>query len=550
MKVIINENIYDYNDNVTYYEIAKDFQKDFENDILLVRVNGIVKELGENAQSNDIIEFLTYNDDVGYDAYVSTTLLLFFKAINKVFASKYHVVSSLKFTQNKGYYISPNDNSSYSKKEIDEIIASVKETINSKMKIEKLVISTNTALNLLQKYDTRDKELLIKFSLNNTQHIYNLSGFYSLSRSVNLYDASYIKSFKVTPYGHGIFISFPNKKDFNTIKEFKVLPNVFKKQIESIQWLVNLKINTAGFLNEKIAKNQLDSVIILQEEKHQQKIAEIAELINQSHKKLVFIAGPSSSGKTTFSYRLAYYLQTLGFNAHQLSVDNYFKNREDTAKDENGEYNFESIDCVDISTLNDVLRKLLQGESVELPKYDFILGQRYFDKDFLQLKDNDILIIEGIHCLNDKLTSDIDAKDKFKICVSPFTQISIDYENRIPTSDLRLIRRIVRDNTNRGFSAIDTIKMWPKVRKGEEDNIFPFQESADVLFNSSLSYELSILKMYAEPLLFDIDKRSDEYPVAHRLLNHLKYFLVGNEYAIPKYSLIKEFTNDSVFKVK
>ena len=550
MKVIINETIYEYNDNTTYYDIAKDFQKDFKNDILLVKVNGIVKELREVAQSNDIIEFLTYSDDVGYDAYIRTTLLLFFKAINKIFASKNKVVSSLKFTQNKGYYISPNDSSSYTKEDIDEILAQVKDYIDRKLIINKLVVSTNAALQLLNKYDTMDKELLIKFSLDTSQKLYEVSGFYGLSRGTYLYDTSYIKEYKVTPHGHGLFISFPNKHDFNSFRDFKVLPKVFRKQIDSIQWLVDLHINSAGYLNEKIAKNQLDSVIILQEERHQQKIAEISELIKQSNKKLVFIAGPSSSGKTSFSYRLAYYLQTLGYNAHQLSVDNFFKNREDTEKDENGEYNFESIDCVDIFTLNNVLKQLLNGDKVEMPKYDFILGQRYYDKDYLQLKENDILIIEGIHCLNDKLTSEINANDKFKICISPFTQISIDYENRIPTSDLRLIRRIVRDNTTRGFSAIDTIKMWPKVRKGEEDNIFPFQESADVLFNSSLCYELSILKMYAEPLLFDIDKRSKEYAVAHRLLNYLKYFLVGNEYVIPKYSLLKEFTNDSVFKVK
>ena len=550
MKVIVNETIYEYKDNTTYYEISKDFQKEYKNDILLVKTNGIVRELREVAQSNDIIEFLTYNDDVGYDAYIKITLLLFFKAINKIFASKHNVVSSLKFTQNKGYYISPNDNSTYSQNDIDEILAQVKDYIDRKLVVNKLTVSTNNALNLLNKYDTMDKELLIKFSLDSSQQLYELSGYYGLSRGTYLYDTSYIKKYKVTPYGHGLFISFPNKHDFNTFRDFKVLPKVFKKQIDSIQWLVDLKINSAGYLNEKIAKNQLDSVIILQEERHQQKIGEIADLINKSNKKLVFIAGPSSSGKTTFSYRLAYYLQNLGFNAHQLSVDNFFVDREYTKRDENGEYNFEHIDCVDIATLNNNLRQLLKGESVELPKYDFILGKRYYDKDFLQLKEHDILIIEGIHCLNDKLTSEIDASDKFKICISPFTQISIDYENRIPTSDLRLIRRIVRDNTTRGFSAIDTIKMWPKVRKGEEDNIFPFQESADVLFNSSLSYELSILKMYAEPLLFDIDKRSKEYPVAHRLLNYLKYFLVGNEYAIPKYSLIKEFTNDSVFKVK
>lgn len=550
MKVIINETIYEYNDNTTYYDIAKDFQKEFKNDILLVKVNGIVKELREVAQSNDIIEFLTYSDDVGYDAYIRTTLLLFFKAINKIFASKNKVVSSLKFTQNKGYYISPNDSSSYTKEDIDEILAQVKDYIDRKLIINKLVVSTNAALQLLNKYDTMDKELLIKFSLDTSQKLYEVSGFYGLSRGTYLYDTSYIKEYKVTPHGHGLFISFPNKHDFNSFRDFKVLPKVFRKQIDSIQWLVDLKINSAGYLNEKIAKNQLDSVIILQEERHQQKIAEISELIKQSNKKLVFIAGPSSSGKTSFSYRLAYYLQTLGYNAHQLSVDNFFKNREDTEKDENGEYNFESIDCVDVFTLNNVLKQLLNGDKVEMPKYDFILGQRYYDKDYLQLKENDILIIEGIHCLNDKLTSEINASDKFKICISPFTQISIDYENRIPTSDLRLIRRIVRDNTTRGFSAIDTIKMWPKVRKGEEDNIFPFQESADVLFNSSLCYELSILKMYAEPLLFDIDKRSKEYAVAHRLLNYLKYFLVGNEYVIPKYSLLKEFTNDSVFKVK
>ena len=550
MKVIINENIYEYKDNTTYYEISKEFQKDFKNDILLVKVNGIIKELREIAQSNDIIEFLTYNDDEGRESYIRTTLALFFKSINKVFAQKHNVVSSLKFTQNKGYYISPNNNDTYSEEEINEIINQVNRFIEEKIIIKKLELSTNTALTLLKKYDTVDKELLIKFSLSNTQNLYEISGFYGLSRGFYLYDTSFIKQFKVTPYGHGFFLSFPEKNDFSNIKSFTPLEKVFKVQIHNNQWLINLNIHTAGFMNEKIANNQFNNVIILQEAQHQKEIVEIAEKIKNSNKKLIFIAGPSSSGKTSFSYRLSYYLQTFGLNAHQISCDNFFKNRDDTLKDENGEYDFESINCVDVDTLNSVLKDLLDGKKVEMPKYDFIFGKRYFDKDFLCLKDNDILILEGIHCLNDKLTSKINSSDKYKICVTPFTQVPIDYENRIPTSDLRLIRRIVRDNTTRGFSAIDTIKMWPKVRKGEEENIFPYQETADVMFNSSLCYELNILKMYAEPLLFNIDKTSKEYVVAQRLLKYLDYFLVGNEYAIPKYSLLKEFTNDSVFNVK
>ena len=309
-----------------------------------------------------------------------------------------------------------------------------------------------------------------------------------------------------------------------------------------------LNLNNVGALNEQIASGRVNQLVLIQEALQEKKIGEIAsQIAAQPSKKLVMIAGPSSSGKTTFSHRLSIQLEAMGLKPHPIEVDDYFVNREDSPRDENGDYDYEVLECLDVRQFNVDMNGLLNGETVELPYYNFKTGRREYRGDWLRLGKDEILVFEGIHCLNDRLSYTLPKENKFKIYISALTQLNIDEHNRIPSTDGRLIRRMVRDARIRGASALETIRRWPSVRRGEDRNIFPFQEEADVMFNSALIYELAMLKQYAEPLLFGIPRDCEEYLEAKRLLKFLDYFLGVNPETIPKNSILREFIGGGCF---
>ena len=311
-----------------------------------------------------------------------------------------------------------------------------------------------------------------------------------------------------------------------------------------------LEIDTIGALNDAIAAGKTQQMILTQEALFEERIGRLAEeIVSAKDRKFIMIAGPSSSGKTTFSHRLSIQLAAHGMKPHPIAVDNYFVNREDTPRDENGNYNYECLEAIDVELFNRDMNALLKGERVELPRFNFKLGKREYKGDFLQMQPNDILVIEGIHGLNDRLSYSLPTESKFKIYISALTQLNIDEHNRIPTTDGRLIRRIVRDNRTRGTSAKATIAMWPSVRRGEDENIFPYQEQADAMFNSALLYELAVLKLYAEPVLFQIGPDEPEYQEAKRLLKFLDYFVGIPSEDIPKNSILREFVGGSCFDV-
>ena len=325
---------------------------------------------------------------------------------------------------------------------------------------------------------------------------------------------------------------------------------VFRVLKESAKWGDLLGISTVGDLNDCISQGGLHPLIMTQEALQERKIAEIASQIAADHsRKFIMIAGPSSSGKTTFSRRLSIQLSAAGLKPHPISVDNYFVEREQTPRDANGDYNFECLEAMDIELFNQQMCDLLAGKTVELPYFNFKTGKKEYNGDYLTMGEDDILVIEGIHCLNDKLSHSLPRESKFKIYISALTQLNVDEHNRIPTTDGRLIRRMVRDARTRGASAARTISMWPSVRRGEEENIFPYQEEADVVFNSALIYELSVLKQYAEPLLFGIDREAPEYLEAKRLLKFLDYFLGVDSTNIPDNSLVREFIGGGCFRL-
>ena len=310
-----------------------------------------------------------------------------------------------------------------------------------------------------------------------------------------------------------------------------------------------LGVFDVGTLNDTIARGRMNDLILMQEALQEKKIGDIAEQIYESGRKLIMIAGPSSSGKTTFSHRLSIQLGALGMKPHPIAVDNYFVNRVDSPRDENGNYDYEALNCIDVKQFNEDMEELLAGKRVELPVYNFVKGEREYKGDFLQLGAEDILVIEGIHCLNDDLSYSLPRDKKFKIYISALTQLNIDDHNRVPTTDGRLIRRMVRDARTRGASAQDTIRMWDSVRRGEERNIFPYQEEADAMFNSAFLYELSVLKQYAEPILYSVPRDSAEYNEAKRLLKFLDYFLGVSSEQVPHNSIVREFIGGSCFKV-
>ena len=345
-------------------------------------------------------------------------------------------------------------------------------------------------------------------------------------------------------------IQFPTISDPAYVPKFEPREKLFKVQNESIEWGDLQGIDTVGALNDMITKHDMREIVLVQEAYQERKIGEIAEQIAEHPEiKFVLIAGPSSSGKTTFSHRLSIQLKVNGLTPHPIAVDNYFVNRENTPKDKDGNYNFECLEAIDVKKFNEDMTALLNGEKVYLPIFDFKTGMRNYSTIPKKLGENDILVIEGIHCLNPKLTENLNDNNKFKIYISALTQLNIDEHNRIPSTDGRLIRRIVRDAETRGTSATKTIAMWNSVRKGEEENIFPFQEEADVMFNSSLVYELAVLKQYVEPLLFGVDKHAPEYIEAKRLLKFFDYFIGISNENVPTNSLLREFIGGGCFRV-
>ena len=405
-------------------------------------------------------------------------------------------------------------------------------------------------MELFKKQGMTDKIKLFRYRRSSSVNVYSLDGFYDYYYGYMLPDTGYLKYFNVIAYEDGLMLILPYTKQPDKIEFFEPRENLFRTLRESTIWNQYNGINTVGDLNDWVCHGNLADLILVQEAEQERKIGEIAkDIVRRGGVKFVMIAGPSSSGKTTFSHRLSIQLRTLGMVPHPIALDNYFVNRENTPLDENGNYNFECLEAIDVELFNQNMCELLAGKTVEMPEFNFLTGQREYHGSFMKLGAEDVLVIEGIHGLNDKMSYALPNDSKYKIYISALTSLNIDAHNRISTTDGRLLRRMVRDARTRGASAKKTIAMWPSVRKGEEENIFPYQESADAMFNSVLIYELAVLKQYAEPLLFCIDKEEPEYFEAKRLLKFLEYFLGIDSTNLPQNSICREFIGGSCFNV-
>lgn len=539
----------EYAVGTSYAEIAEDYAAQAEHEILLVSVNGRLRELHKRLKGDCRLEFVTAADKAGHLAYERSAVFLMLKAFYDVAGKENVSKLTVCFSMGNGLYIEPEGPLKLEASLLEQVKEEMKRLVALDLPLEKRSENTDDAVELFSHHGMYDKEKLLYFRRASRVNIYSIENFEDYFYGYMVKSTGYVKYFDLQLYEGGFVLLLPARRDPEHLSPFEPKRKLYEVQKESEQWGKKLGVFNVGTLNEAIARGRMNELILMQEALQEKKIGDIAEQIAESGRKLVMIAGPSSSGKTTFSHRLSIQLSALGLRPHPIAVDNYFVNRVDSPRDENGNYDYEALECIDVKQFNEDMGRLLQGEKVELPYYNFISGEREYQGDFLQLGKEDILVIEGIHCLNENLSHSLPKESKFKIYISALTQLNIDEHNRIPSADGRLIRRMIRDARTRGASAQATIRMWDSVRRGEERNIFPYQEEADVMFNSALLYELAVLKHYAEPLLYRIPRDSAEYAEAKRLLKFLDYFLgVGTE-LIPQNSILREFVGGSCFRV-
>lgn len=548
-QIIVEGQTLDVKDGTTYLELAKNFQKKFDHDIVLVLENNKMRELFRKVKDGATVTFLTTGQIDGYNTYRRSATLLLLKAIYDVEGMEAVRGMKVEFSVSEGYYVS-SKKMPVDQETLGRIEMRMKELVNENLPIEKHSIPVEEAIEHFTEHGMIDKARLFRFRRSSSVNVYLLDNFEDYYYGYMVPSTGYLKYFKLIPYDEGFVLEFPPRKAPETFGPFKEQHKVFQTLKSSTKWGEILDVGTVGALNEQISAGNIGNIILAQEAIMEKELGNIAEQIAAlPDKKLIMIAGPSSSGKTTFSHRLSIQLMAHGLKPHPIAVDNYFVERVDTPKDENGQYNFECLEAMDIELFNQQMSALLRGEEVYMPTFNFITGTKEYKGNSLKLGPEDVLVIEGIHCLNDALSYSLPAENKFKIYVSALAQMNIDEHNRIPTTDGRLLRRMVRDARTRGASAQKTISMWPSVRRGEDENIFPYQESADVVFNSALIYELSVLKQYAEPLLFGIKPEEPEYLEAKRLLKFLNYFQGIDSNMIPGNSILREFIGGSFFNV-
>ena len=548
--VKINGEERQYPQGATYEDVANDYQQEYENLIALAARDGKIRELFKKLTRDCEVTFFTLKDDVGNKTYVRSATMLFLKAVFDVYGREAAQSCRVEFAIGNGSYISPKGKINATEENAAKIRNRMRELVEAKTPFLKKSYSLDNAMELFRREGMKDKEKLFRYRRGSFVNIYEMDGYYDYYYGYMLPNAGYVKWFDVIAYEDGFMLLLPDKKNPTHVKPFQERKLLFRTLKESEEWGKEIGIETVGDLNDQICRGSLSELILVQEAQQERKIGEIAKsIVDRGGVKFVMIAGPSSSGKTSFSHRLSIQLKTLGKTPHPIALDDYFVNREFTPRDENGDYNFECLEAIDVKQFNDDMCRLLAGERVELPSFNFKTGKREYKGNFKQLGPDDILVIEGIHGLNEKTSYALPEESKYKIYISALTNINIDEHNRIPTTDGRLLRRMVRDARTRGADARRTIDMWASVRRGEEQNIFPFQEDADAMFNSVLIYELAVLKQFSEPLLFQIDKGEPEYYEAKRLLKFLEYFLGVTSESLPNNSLCREFVGGSCFNV-
>lgn len=546
-KITIDGVTGEYPDGMTYEEIADAYQDRYENTIALVLEDGKIRELIKTVHKDCTLSFLTLKDSIGHKAYVRTAVMVLLRAAADVIPE---ANIKVEFAIGPGYYCDVRMEKKLTEDMVKQIRARMQELVDEKIPITKKTYSIDEAREIFKKQKMEDKGKLFRYKRSSFANVYCLDGYYDYYYGFMLPDTGYVKYFDLMLYEKGLLLLLPGMDAPCMLEVFGPREKLFRTLRTASHWGEMMNIDSVGDLNDTICAGEMNDMILVQEALLERRIGEIAEnIVKKGNVKFVLIAGPSSSGKTTFSHRLSIQLRTYGKIPHPIALDDYFVDRELTPRDENGDYNFECLEAIDVKQFNEDMERLLRGERVELPTFNFKTGKREYHGRYKQLGEEDILVIEGIHGLNPETTYSLPDESKFKIYISALTSLNLDEHNRIPTTDGRLLRRMVRDARTRGASARRTIEMWPSVRRGEENYIFPFQEEADEMFNSVLIYELSVLKQYAEPLLYSIEPGEPEYYEAKRLLKFLEYVQGIDSQNVPSNSICREFIGGSCFPV-
>ncbi|MDN5278028.1 MAG: uridine kinase [Clostridiales bacterium] len=492
------------------------------------------------------VEFLNYKSPHGRDCYRRSLTLVLARAVMELYRN---ARLAIDHSIGNGFYYDLFTDVPVSEKILEYIKTKMLEIVKKDEKFGKKTMTRSEAIALLNREGYPEKARLLKNLNTDKVGIISCWKYIDLDFGPMVPSTGYLEVFDLKQYAQGFVLLFPDNNDPGVPSEVRRQPKIFQAYRESKNWGKILEVNNVGRLNETIKDKTISDFIKTAEALHSKKIQEIAdEITRRTSCRIVLIAGPSSSGKTTFSKRLCTHLKVNGLRPVALSLDNYFLDRAHTPRDEDGEYDFESIYALDLELFNKHLKGLLEGHTVQIPEFDFHTGHRKTETDPMRINEDQIIIIEGIHGLNDELTSSIPASCKFKIYISALTQLVIDDYNRIATTDTRLIRRTVRDSKYRGYSAEDTINRWESVRRGEERNIFPFQECADMVFNSAVPYEWAVLRPIAEPLFLDIPPESSSYPMARRILKTLSFFSTLDPKEVPPTSILREFIGGSSFQ--
>ena len=533
---------------ITLYQLSQECAELLDNrDVIVAKVDGVVKELSHTVAERCTIHFCTYADEEGRKAYIRGITMIMLKAFYKEVPKEQFQKITVENSLDTGIYCTMNGGEPVSAELLERVEKHMLKYVADDVEFEKKSMSTDKAIRMFRERKMYDKSGLIKYRRSSRVNVYRLGKVMDYFYGPMPYRTGVLRLFRLERFDEGFVFVIPKTSEPDVLPEFAPSMKLHNTLKQTSQWGLRLEAENVGQLSDIIVNGGMRELMLVQEALHEKRIGDIAEQIASTGKiRVVTIAGPSSSGKTTFSYRLSAQLKTLGLKPHPIALDDYFVNRVDTPKGKDGKYNYECIEAIDTAQFNEDLEKLLAGEEVQLPTYNFITGMREYNKPSMKLTSDEILVIEGIHGLNDKLTEKIALEQKFKIYISALTSLNIDEHNRISTTDGRLIRRIIRDARTRGHGAQKTIAMWNSVRNGENENIFPFQEKADAMFNSSLVYELAALKQFAEPLLFRVPRGSEEYSEAQRLLKFLDYFLGINPEEVPLNSILREFIGGGI----
>lgn len=556
-RITVGDTTKEYHEGTRIIEIAKEFQPKDEYPYIICEYNNKLKELNSVLTEDGTIKFFNTSSKNGRKAYRRSVILLLQKAIYDLYKDFQYDVQVLRSIDN-GYFCQLvkrdiDKKESAVMESTDEFIENVEkrmhELVELDLPIEKVVMKTKEAKKLFHNMDMPEKETLLKYRTSSNINVYRLGECYDYFYGYMAPSTGNLEVFKLIKFNEGFVVQFPGRFT-SEIRAFNPSIKLCNQYASATTWARSIGVETVGSLNDSIVRGDGHDIILISEAYMEKQISDIANAISKNRsKKFIMIAGPSSSGKTTFSHKLSTQLKGLGLKPHPIPLDDYYVDRDKIPLDEFGEKDFECVEGIDIELFNSDMLKLLEGERVLLPTFNFKTGKREYNNKYLQLGEEDVLVIEGIHGLNDKLSHSLPKESKYKIYISALTQLAIDEHNPLSTADVRLIRRIVRDSRTRGTSAQGTLAMWDSVRRGETKNIFKFQEEADFIINSALIYELAVLKVYALPQLYAVDSSSPEYIEANRLIKLLEYFMPLPSDDVPNTSIIREFIGGGVYKV-